>query len=112
MAQTFKFYRTAVFLGFMSIVIHNIPKNAEKIVFHPAIEILRNDHKTSSHFVIGADIICSIKASVERVLTSPDEHVFGPGQNPCSIPKWYAPKAALKNAVSYTHLTLPTNREE
>ena len=81
----------------MSIVTHNIPKNAEKIVFHPAIEILRNDHKTSSHFVIGADIICSIKASVERVLTSPDEHVFGPGQNPCSIPKWYAPKAALKN---------------
>ena len=59
--------------------------------------VLQGSPCFSSHFVIGADIICSIKASVERVLTSPDEHVFGPGQNPCSIPKWYAPKAALKN---------------
>ena len=68
-------------------LIHNKPRKAESIVFQPAIEILRNDHKTSSHFVIGADMICSIKASVEMLFILPDEHVFGPGQNAFSIPK-------------------------
>ena len=68
-------------------LIHNSPRKVDSIVFHPAIEILRNDHKISSHFVNGADMICSIKASVEMLSTLPDEHVFGPSQNSCSIPK-------------------------
>ena len=45
-------------------------------------------------------MICSIKASVEMLSILPDEHVFGPGQNSCSIPNDSAPTPALENVAT------------
>ena len=55
-------------------------------MFHPAIEIFRNDHKTSSHFVILSRHDLFDQSVCRNVVYITDEYVFGPGQNSCSTP--------------------------
>jgi len=69
------------------------------MAFQLAIERLNKDHTISLHLIKGALIICSKRASVESLLTDPEEHVDGPLHQVCSIPEWYSPKKLPVSAL-------------